>query len=135
MIQMKLTHLFFLQFFILLTVQSCHTRQEQPAEAVKAYFEFLKEGNIERFAEGIAFDEDHPEEQRAMLIALIEELQKESKRKNGDITSFQITSEAIQPDGIKANVTLLATFENNHEEELTINVIKKEGKWKMELLK
>lgn len=121
--------------FSVVLVQSCVNIELSPSESAKAYFEQLREGNLRGFVDDILLADDYTEEQYAMTVALIEEIQQESKRKFGEIISIQASSNHEIVDNSKANVTVVVHYQNGHDKKLTFDMVKKEEKWKMVLMK
>ena len=93
----------------------------------------------EEVVNGIAFpDKLTPEElqqAKEQWRALLEEKSAKTIEQQGGIASFEILSEEISEDGNSATVTYKQVFGNGTEDDGTQKMVKKEGKWLMDINK
>ncbi|MCD8029365.1 MAG: DUF4878 domain-containing protein [Bacteroides sp.] len=130
----KLIHFAFLAT-VVLTLAACSAGS--PGEAAKKYANYLKSGNYEKFAEGIAMSDDVSAEEarqgRQMLAAMMQEKGKMAIDQKGGIDKIDIVSEEIAADGETAKVVLKLTFKNGDDEEMTYNMVKQKSDWKIDM--
>ena len=101
--------------------------------------EAAKKGNYEKFVDGIAFKDglsgEEIEQQKKMWISLLEEKGTKEFEKKGGIESIEIISEEIAEDGNSAVVKFKQTFGNGEVDEDSQTMVKKDGKWLMDINK
>ena len=106
---------------------------------MKGYVEELKAGNYEKFVEGIAFKDDlaaeQIQEQKAMWTSLLQEKTGKEFEKQGGLNGIEILSEEISEDGNSAVVTFKMMYGDGSEKEDSQNMVKKDGKWLMDINK
>lgn len=112
-----------------------------PGGAAKKYAECIKEGNYEKFVDGIAMkkqentDVAKMKEEKEALVAMLKEKGDKQLTKKDGIKTIDIVSENIAEDGNTATVVLKQIYGNGEEEEQTYHMIKEDGKWKMNISK
>lgn len=110
-----------------------------PGKALEQYMEAAKKGNYEKFVDGIAFKDglsgEEIEQQKKMWISLLEEKGTKEFEKKGGIESIEIISEEIAEDGNSAVVKFKQTFGNGEVDEDSQTMVKKDGKWLMNINK
>lgn len=119
-------------------IASCSST-DTPGQALSHYMDALKNKNYEEVVNGIAFpDKLTPEElqqAKEQWRALLEEKSAKTIEQQGGIASFEILSEEISEDGNSATVTYKQVFGNGTEDDGTQKMVKKEGKWQMDINK
>lgn len=123
----------------LVLMVSCSSSSATPGAALKGYVEELKAGNYEKFVEGIAFKDDlaaeQIQEQKAMWTSLLQEKTGKEFEKQGGLNGIEILSEEISEDGNSAVVTFKMIYGDGSEKEDSQNMVKKDGKWLMDINK
>lgn len=121
--------------FVMASCSSADT----PGKALEQYMEAAKSGNYEKFVDGIAFKDglsgEEIEQQKKMWISLLEEKGTKEFEKKGGIESIEIISEEIAEDGNSAVVKFKQTFGNGEVDEDSQTMVKKDGKWLMDINK
>lgn len=119
-------------------IASCSST-DTPGQALSHYMDALKNKNYEEVVNGIAFpDKLTPEElqqAKEQWRVLLEEKSAKTIEQQGGIASFEILSEEISEDGNSATVTYKQVFGNGTEDDGTQKMVKKEGKWLMDINK
>lgn len=119
-------------------IASCSST-DTPGQALSHYMDALKNKNYEEVVNGIAFpDKLTPEElqqAKEQWRALLEEKSAKTIEQQGGIAGFEILSEEISEDGNSATVTYKQVFGNGTEDDGTQKMVKKEGKWLMDINK
>lgn len=109
-----------------------------PSEAAKKYATYLKNGDFEKWVDGVAFGEDatdaNVKASKAMLLAMME-AGKEKLNEKGGIKNIETVSETISEDGKTAKVTLKITYGDGTSEESSSDMIQEKGTWKMYMKK
>ncbi len=120
---------------LLITFAACSAGS--PGEAAKKYANYLKNGDYEKFAEGIAMSEDMSADEakqgRQMFAAMMQEKGKMALEQKGGIDKIDIVSENMDSDGNTAKVVLKMTFKNGESEEMNYNMVKQKSGWKIDL--
>lgn len=106
-----------------------------PGAAAKKYSEYLKSGDYDKFVDGIAYKEEQTADQKVILEAMLKEKASEEFAKKGGIKDIEIISEEISEDGNTAKVVLKQTYGNGESDEGNYDMVKKDGKWKMDMNK
>ena len=123
----------------LVLMVSCSSSSATPGAALKGYVEELKAGNYEKFVEGIAFKDDlaaeQTQEQKAMGTSLLQQKTGKEFEKQGGLNGIEILSEEIWEDGNSAVVTFKMIYGDGSEKEDSQNMVKKDGKWLMDINK
>ena len=123
----------------LVLMVSCSSSSATPGAALKGYVEELKAGNYEKFVEGIAFKDDlaaeQIQEQKAMWTSLLQEKAGKEFEKQGGLNGIEILSEEISEDGNSAVVTFKMMYGKKKKKEDSQNMVKKDGKWLMDINK
>jgi hypothetical protein len=138
---MKKLFYFVLAIAAMGVMASCGGGASSPGAAAKMYMEAVAAGDYEKFIDGIYVDpESTPEEieeieeQKTMLLAMIEEKGAEGIEEKGGIKSVEVVSEEIAEDGL-ATVILSITYGNGETEEGDPMEMRHDGKswkWTME---
>lgn len=122
--------------FVMALLLTVACSPSSPSAAAKKYSEYLKSGNYDKFVEGIAFkDTETAETSKVALIAMLEEKASKEFDKKGGIKDIEIISEEISEDGKTAKVVLKQTYGNGDSEEGNYDMVKQDGKWKMDMNK
>lgn len=121
--------------FVMASCSSADT----PGKALKQYMEAAKDGNYEKFVDGIAFEDglsnEKIKEQKQVWISLLKEKGDKEFEKKGGLKDIEIISEEIAEDGNSAVVKFKQTFGNGEVDEDTQAMVKKDGKWLMDINK
>lgn len=124
-----------LMAIVSLLIASCSNNS--PGSALKHYMDAMNDKNFEEVADGIAFKEGlTPEQQQQMRegwITLLQDKAEKSAEQQGAIKSFEIISEEISEDGTTAEVKYKQVFEDGTEKEGTQAMVKRDGKWLMDV--
>lgn len=124
-----------LMAIVSLLIASCSNNS--PGSALKHYMDAMNDKNFEEVANGIAFKEGlTPEQQQQMRegwITLLQDKAEKSAEQQGAIKSFEIISEEISEDGTTAEVKYKQVFEDGTEKEGTQAMVKRDGKWLMDV--
>lgn len=138
---LKITHMKNLNYLALVLLMlgltvSCATKSS-PGAAAKQYMEYMADGNVDKFIDGIAFDEDVTKEEieqgKTMMKSLIEEKAVPALEEKGGLKSVEVISEEISEDGKTATVTLKQTYGNGEFDEDETNMVLVDGRWKIEM--
>ncbi|HIX26199.1 MAG TPA: DUF4878 domain-containing protein [Candidatus Barnesiella excrementigallinarum] len=124
----------------LFMMASCSSSSsDSPSKALNGYVDELKAGNYEKFVEGIAFKDGLSDEEiqsgKAMWVGLLQDKGAKEFEKRGGLKGIEIISEEISEDGNSAVVTFKQMFGDGTETEDTQNMVKKDGKWLMDVNK
>ncbi len=129
-------YLFSLLAMCVLLFSACSSNS--PSEAAKKYATYLKNGDFEKWVDGVAFGEDatdaNVKASKAMLLAMME-AGKEKLNEKGGIKNIETVSETISEDGKTAKVTLKMTYGDGTSEESSMDMIQEKGTWKMYMKK
>lgn len=133
---MKKVFYFGLLATILFIMASCGGAST-PGAAAKQYAEYVRDGKYEKFVDGIVFDEKMDaakvkEAKEGLTAMLKEKVSKEIEKKQG-IKQIDLVSEEVAEDGNTAKVILKQTYGNGETEENTYDMVKQDGKWKMNI--
>ncbi|HIZ26795.1 DUF4878 domain-containing protein [Barnesiella sp. An55] len=124
-----------LMAIVSLLIASCSNNS--PGSALKHYMDAMNDKNFEEVVDGIAFKEGlTPEQQqqvRERWITLLQDKAEKSAEQQGAIKSFEIISEEISEDGTTAEVKYKQVFEDGTEKEGTQAMVKRDGKWLMDV--
>lgn len=107
-----------------------------PGSALKDYVTAMKDGDYEKFVNGIDFsktDPDKVEEARQGYVALLQEKGGKELEKKGGLKSIEVISEKIAEDGNSAVVTFKQVYGNGEESEDEQKMVKVDGKWLMDI--
>ena len=124
----------------LFMMASCSSSSsDSPSKALNGYVDELKAGNYEKFVEGIVFKDGLSDEEiqsgKAMWVGLLQDKGAKEFEKRGGLKGIEIISEEISEDGNSAVVTFKQMFGDGTETEDTQNMVKKDGKWLMDVNK
>lgn len=112
---------------------------ETPQKAAVKYSEYLKNGQFDKFVDGIAFDEkmtpEQVKEQKEQLTALLKEKGTKEFDKKGGLKDVEFVSEEITEDGNRAKVVLKHIYGNGETDEDKMDLVKKDGKWMISMNK
>ena len=115
--------------FCAVLVISCSNNS--PKGVVTKYFKAMQAKDYEKAADCFYYaNTENAEESRAQLIALLTKAGKSLDEKEG-LKSFEITS--VEENGEEAVVKGKITYGNGVEEDETINTIKIDGNWYIDL--
>lgn len=124
-----------LMAIVSLLIASCSNNS--PGSALKHYMDAMNDKNFEEVADGIAFKEGLTPEQQQQVregwITLLQDKAEKSAEQQGAIKSFEIISEEISEDGTTAKVKYKQVFEDGTEKEGTQAMVKRDGKWLMDV--
>ena len=124
-----------LMAIVSLLIASCSNNS--PGSALKHYMDAMNDKNFEEVADGIAFKEGLTPEQQQQVregwITLLQDKAEKSAEQQGAIKSFEIISEEISEDGTTAEVKYKQVFEDGTEKEGTKAMVKRDGKWLMDV--
>lgn len=124
-----------LMAIVSLLIASCSNNS--PGSALKHYMDAMNDKNFEEVADGIAFKEGLTPEQQQQVregwITLLQDKAEKSAEQQGAIKSFEIISEEISEDGTTAEVKYKQVFEDGTEKEGTQAMVKRDGKWLMDV--
>ena len=124
-----------LMAIVSLLIASCSNNS--PVSALKHYMDAMNDKNFEEVADGIAFKEGLTPEQQQQVregwITLLQDKAEKSAEQQGAIKSFEIISEEISEDGTTAEVKYKQVFEDGTEKEGTQAMVKRDGKWLMDV--
>ena len=124
-----------LMAIVSLLIASCSNNS--PGSALKHYMDAMNDKNFEEVADGIAFKEGLTPEQQQQVregwITLLQDKSEKSAEQQGAIKSFEIISEEISEDGTTAEVKYKQVFEDGTEKEGTQAMVKRDGKWLMDV--
>ncbi len=124
----KMTYGLLVLIAIMVTACSSNT----PSGAALKYYNYVKDGNYEKYVEGIAFKEGATAEDKAQVVALMKDkADKEYKKKEG-ISNVEVVSEEMAEDGRTATVKMKVTYGNGEIEESDANMILIDGTWMMD---
>ena len=128
-----------LRFFLLalcaLAFVACSSlsKSDSPQVVVKEYLDLCKAEKFEKAVECFHFKGEVKESE---LKALAGKMQKGYSESSG-IDKYEIISEEITKDeagnAVSGKVVAKIYFKNGEEEEDSVNVIKKDGEWKIDL--
>jgi len=131
--------IYFSLFVFTLGIFTACSSSDRPGEAAKKYAQYIADGKFDEFMDGIAFDENATtediDEQKEMLLALLQEKGQKSIEAKEGLKKIDILSEVISEDGKNAKVMLQQTFGNGETETAGYDMIKKDGTWKMVIKK
>lgn len=129
-------YLFSLMAMCLFLFSACSSNS--PAEAAKKYANYLKNGDFDKWVDGVAFGEDASETNikagKAMLLAMME-AGKEKLKEKGGVKDIETVSETISEDGKTAKVVLKMTYGDGTSEDSSMDMIQEKGTWKMHMKK
>lgn len=124
-----------LMAIVSLLIASCSNNS--PGSALKHYMDAMNDKNFEEVADGIAFKEgltpEQQQQEREGWITLLQDKAEKSAEQQGAIKSFEIISEEISEDGTTAEVKYKQVFEDGTEKEGTQAMVKRDGKWLMDV--
>ena len=124
-----------LMAIVSLLIASCSNNS--PGSALKHYMDAMNDKNFEEVADGIAFKEgltlEQQQQVRERWITLLQDKAEKSAKQQGAIKSFEIISEEISEDGTTAEVKYKQVFEDGTEKEGTQAMVKRDGKWLMDV--
>ena len=126
-----------LMAIVSLLIASCSNNS--PGSALKHYMDAMNDKNFEEVVDGIAFKEGLTPEQQQQVrerwrwITLLQDKAEKSAEQQGAIKSFEIISEEISEDGTTAEVKYKQVFEDGTEKEGTQAMVKRDGKWLMDV--
>ena len=110
-----------------------------PGGMAKKYMEYVKDGEYEKFADGIAIKEGATKEEiesgKTMIAALLKEKAAKIFEKKGGIKEIEVVSETISDDGQSADVVLKSIYGDGSSEESNCKMLMQDGKWKMNMQK
>lgn len=138
---MRMRKVFYFGLFLMTMLMVASCSSETPSAAAKKYAECIKNGNYEKFVDGIVIkekanaDEAQMKEEKEALVAMLKEKGDKQLEKSGGIKNIEIVSETISEDGNSAKVILKQTYGNGKDEEQSFNMVKQDGKWKMDINK
>lgn len=123
---------------VLFLASSCSS-YDTPSKAMEQYLKTLKAGDYEKFVEGLYFKEGLSEEQiqqgKEQFVALLSDKFVKENEKRGGLKDAQVLSEEIAEDGNTAVVTYKLVYGDGEEKEDRQAMIKKDGKWLMDMKK
>ncbi|MDR2953793.1 MAG: DUF4878 domain-containing protein [Prevotella sp.] len=109
-----------------------------PGEEAKKYINYLAKGDFEKFADGIAYEDTASKEEiqaaKAMMAGMGEKAKKTIEA-SGGVKGVEVVSEDISEDGNSAEVVLKVTYGDGSTKDSDVDMVKKDGKWKMEMKK
>ncbi len=120
---------------------SCGGGSSTPGDALKSYMECMQSQDFDGVVEGIYFGEKTEadaaklEQARTQFAALLKEKGAKQFEKNGGLKDVVIVSETIAEDGNSATVEYKQIWGNGKEETSKQQMVKKDGKWMMEMKK
>lgn len=109
---------------------------ETPGKAALRYAGYIADNQLDKFIDGVVFDENDSDEEikekKEMLLIFLKEKGVNSIEEMGGIEQTKIISEVISADGNEAEVILEQTYKKyKASKTTTFNMVKKNGKWKM----
>ncbi|OUN73742.1 DUF4878 domain-containing protein [Barnesiella sp. An55] len=120
-----------LMAIVSLLIASCSN--DSPGSALKHYMEAMFNKNFEEAFNGYAIKDGNPSELpepiKKSLFDSMESAIEEITDQHGAIKSIEIISEEISEDGTTAEVEYKQVFEDGTEDEGTQTMVKKDGKW------
>lgn len=135
---MKRLFYFSMMAIAIMMMSACST-SSTPSDALLEYVDLLKAGKYEKFVDGMAFKDgltqEQMQEQKAMLTSLLQEKGAKEYEKLGGLQGVEITSEEISEDGTRAVVKFKQTFGNGTTKDGSQAMVKKDGKWLMDINK
>lgn len=121
--------------FVMALVLATACTPDSPGAAAKKYSEYLKSGDYDKFVDGISFKEQETADHKAALVSMLKEKASKEFDKKGGIKDIEIISEEISEDGATAKVVLKQTYGNGESDEGNYDMVKENGKWKMDMNK
>lgn len=100
-----------------------------PSAKAEAYLNDLKDGDYKSMVEHLHFKKAVTDEDKAKLVAMMEEKGQKSIEKDGPIEKIEITSENISEDGTSATVGYTLTHSNGTTSSETVKLVTVDGKW------
>lgn len=129
---------FCMMFAVILLAASCSS-YDTPSKAMDQYLNSLKDGNYEKFVDGMFFNEDISEEDvqktKEQFVSLLNDKVTQENEKRGGLKDVQVLSEEISEDGTTAVVTYKMIYGDGEEKEDRQAMINKDGKWFMDMKK
>ncbi len=130
---------YFSMMAIAMMMFACSTSSSTPSDALLEYVDLLKAGKYEQFVEGMAFKEgltqEQIQEQKAMWASLLQEKGAKEYEKLGGLKGIEITSEEISEDGNSAVIKFKQTFGDGTTKDGSQAMVKRDGKWLMDINK
>jgi hypothetical protein len=132
----KIGYLALTALFIGLAV-ACSSTPASPSAALKTYYDALMKGDYEKFVDGIYFSEAKTsaeiKEEKEGYLALLKDKVDKSTDSDEMFTDIEVLSEEILEDGNNAVVKVKYIYANGKTTEDSCEMIKKDGKWLMEI--
>lgn len=126
--------------FCLICFLACNSAKQNsnssPSATVKEMIQLQKDKNFEGYVEYLAVDDKVKEKEnwKVGLINFIRKSDEISSTINGNIVTFEILNETIDPSNPNiATVLTKVTYDNSEPFELEYPMVKVEGKWKYKL--
>ena len=120
-------------------VFECATSSITRGEEILEYVDLLKAGKYEKFVEGMAFKEgltqEQIQEQKAMWASLLQEKGAKEYEKLGGLKGIEITSQEITEDGNSHVIKFKQTFGDDTTKDGSQAMVKRDGKWLMDINK
>ncbi len=111
---------------------SCGGSVATPSGVVDEAVACIENGDWNKYLDLVDFGEDAPTaEEKAQVVALLEQKASASVEKTGKIVSHEIVSEEISEDGKEATVTVKVNYEKESEESKVKCVKLEDGTWKL----
>lgn len=127
-----------LMAIVCILVTSCSSTGT-PGKALSHYMDDLNNKNYEVVVNGIAFSDELTAEElqtrKEQWKALLEGKSAKTIDQQGGIASFEIIAEEFSEDGNSATVTYKQVYGDGTEKEGSQKMIKKDGKWLMDINK
>lgn len=124
-----------LMAFMSLLIASCSN--DSPSKALEHYMNAMIDKDFEEVANGIAYKEGLTPEEQQMAhdrwVAMLQNKAEKSDEQQGGIKSFEVISEEISEDGNSATVTYKQVYGDGTEKEGTQAMVKRDGKWLMDV--
>lgn len=134
---MKKVFYFSMMVMAMFVMTACSSSSNTPGGALKKYSEYLKNGEYEKFVEGMAFKDSQDaakvKEQKETLVSMLKEKLSKEYDKKGGIKDIEILSEQIAEDGNTAVVKTKYTYGNGETQEGEQKMVKQDGKWLMSM--
>lgn len=124
---------------LMLCVLFASCSSKTPGAVAKKYMEYVKDGDYDKFADGIMYNEtatkEDIEQSKTMIVALLKEKASKEIDKKGGIKEIEVVSEKVSEDGNSADVVLKTIYGNGSSEESDCKMVLKDGVWKMDIKK
>lgn len=123
--------------FAACSITACSSsKSTSPGDAAISYMEYLKDGQYEKFVDGLYFEsgvsDGELKDGKSMLLALLNEKGNEILAEKGGIKEVEVLNEEIDEENKFADVDLRITYGNGDVEEDDMKLIRDEkGEWKL----